>query len=85
MKSYKNENSWKIFVRNMLWLREHYNFSKEKMAKISGITVEMLNRIENGEMPFELTAEIFIRIGNFFCVEPMELFNENFGKDKWRL
>lgn len=85
MKSYKDDKSWKIFVKNLVWLRGHYGFSKEKMAEISGISVELLNKMENGEMSAEVTAEIFIRLGNFFCVEPMELFSENLGKDKWKI
>lgn len=85
MKSYKDDKSWKIFIKNIVWLREHYEFSKEKMAEISGISVEVINRIENGEMPDEVTVETIIRLGNFFCVEPMELFSENLGKDKWKI
>lgn len=85
MKSYKNDKSWTIFIKNIVWLREHYEFSKEKMAEISEISVEVINRIENGEMPDEVTVETIIRLGNFFCIEPMELFSEILGKDKWKI
>ncbi|MBQ8766255.1 MAG: helix-turn-helix transcriptional regulator [Clostridia bacterium] len=77
MELYKNEKYWKNFVKNIIWLRKHYEFPKERMAEILGINVEMLNRIENGEMPEELNMEIIFKISNFFSLNPKELFSEH--------
>lgn len=85
MKSYENEVYWKILVKNIVWLRMHYDFSEDKMAVIMGVSTEILKKVENGEIPSELTAEALIRLGNFFCVEPKELFNKDFGKAKWKI
>lgn len=77
MELHKNEMYWKNFVENIIWLRNHYKFSKERMAEISGINADMLNRIENGEMPEELSMEIIFKLSKFFSLNPKELFSEH--------
>lgn len=73
MKSYKEHKSWQNFAHNVRWLRSHYEFSKDKMAETLGITVEMLEEIENNEIPVDLTAEAILNMSNFFLVEPEEI------------
>lgn len=74
MKFSKNEIQWKCFVNNIVWLRNHYEFSKERMAEICGITVTTLNKIENSEMPEELSIEIIMKVSTFFSISPKDLF-----------
>ena len=74
---HENEIYWKFFVNNIIWLRKHHKFSKEKMAEILGINVEMLNRIENGEIPEELSVEIIFKISSHFSLNPKVLFCEH--------
>lgn len=73
MKSYAEHKSWQNFAYNVKWLRLHYEFSKEKMAETLGITVEMLEEIENNEIPIDLTVEAILNMSKFFLVEPQDL------------
>lgn len=66
----------KILSHNIVWLRTHYEFSKERMAEILNISVDVLNKIENGEIGDDLTVEAFINAANFFCVETKDLFGK---------
>lgn len=50
------QESWDIFVRNIIWLRKHYKIPKNKMAEILGIDIAALNKIEKNEMPDEVTV-----------------------------
>ncbi len=59
-KEYKREEE--NFLYNVLWLRKHYGFSKNKMAKILEIGIGSLNKIESGEMPPRLSAKTIINI-----------------------
>ena len=82
MKSYNQHVSWQNFVHNVKWLRIHYDFSKEKMSKVLGITVEMLEKIENNEIPADLTAEAILNLGNFFLVEPEKIMGRHLDSKK---
>lgn len=70
------EKEYKILLDNIMWLRKHYEFSKERMAEIMGISIEMMNEIENGQMPEELTVEAVLNIHKFFGVEPQDLLGK---------
>ena len=80
MKSYTEHKSWQNFAHNVKWLRSHYEFSKEKMAKILGISVDMLKEIENNEIPIDLTVEVIPNISKFFLVEPQDLMRIHLDK-----
>lgn len=66
----------KILSHNIAWLRTHYEFSKERMAQILDISIESLNKIENGEIDDDLTVETFLNAANFFCIETKDLFGK---------
>lgn len=66
----------KILSHNITWLRTHYEFSKERMAEILGVSVDVLNRIENGEIGDDLTVEAFLNAAKFFCVDTKDLFGK---------
>lgn len=77
MKSYTEHKAWQNFTHNVKWLRSHYEFSKEKMAEILGITIGMLKEIENNEVPLDLTAEAILNMGKFFIVKPKDIMGIN--------
>ncbi|MBQ8765509.1 MAG: helix-turn-helix transcriptional regulator, partial [Clostridia bacterium] len=58
MYSYNSKTYWKIFVCNLIKLRKNNKLSKREMAEICGITVKMLDEIEKGNLPEELSVEI---------------------------
>lgn len=70
------EKEYKILLDNIVWLRNHYEFSKERMAEIMGITIDIFNEIERGKMPEELTVEAVLNIHKFFRVEPQDLLSK---------
>ncbi len=70
------EKEYEILLNNIAWLRNHYEFSKERMAEIMVITVDMLNQIEQGKMPDDLTVEAILKIEEFFRIEPQDLLEK---------
>lgn len=73
MKFNPYNDAWLIFVHNVKWLRKHFEFSEKRMAEILNISVEMLKEVEKGEIPEELTAEVFVKIHNFFGFEAKDI------------
>lgn len=69
---------WQNFVHNVMWLRNHYDFSEEKMAEIMGIDVEAYRDIEKGICDEDLSVEVFCKIYNFFHVRCDEFFSKRF-------
>ena len=70
------EKEYKILLDNIVWLRKHYEFSKERMAEIMGISIEMINEIENGKLPDDLTVEAVLNMYRFFGIEPQDLLGK---------
>lgn len=71
------EKEYAILLNNIIWLRKHYKFSKERMADIMGIEINTLEKIESGKIPDELTVEAILKMQNFFRIKPQDLL----GKD----
>lgn len=68
----------KNFLHNLLWLKNHYSFSKEKMAEILGISVEVWEEVELEKTPTKLTGDVFYKIKAFFDINPSDLINKKF-------
>lgn len=51
-----NSEQMDNFLHNIAWLRQHYGFSKRKMAKILHIGIPSLNKIESGKCPERLSS-----------------------------
>ncbi|MBO5323027.1 MAG: helix-turn-helix transcriptional regulator [Oscillospiraceae bacterium] len=64
-----------IFLHNVAWLRRHYGISKKRMAKLLGIGLWSLNKIEKGEIPPRLDVSIIFAISRQFSIPPAELFS----------
>ena len=50
------------FLHNVIWLRKHYGLTKKAMAEKLGISLWMLNKIENGELPPGLQIDVLFLI-----------------------
>lgn len=72
------EKEMKFFLHNLLWLKNHYNFSKEKMAEILGISVKLWEEVELEKIPTSLTGDVFYKIKEFFDINPSDLINKRF-------
>ncbi|MBQ7897107.1 MAG: helix-turn-helix transcriptional regulator [Clostridia bacterium] len=64
------------FCRNVKFLRENNNLSKKEMAKILGIGIGRLTKVEKGEIPERMSANVIINICNYFDVLPNKLFEK---------
>ena len=64
----------KNLLYNITWLRRHHRFSKKDMAKILGIGVNTLNKIEKGELPPHLSVDILFRENAAFGISPRDQF-----------
>lgn len=71
----------KNLVYNIAWLRKHHAISKRKMAKILGIGIATLNRIESGELPSSLGGGALVRMYAYFGVRTDELIHQRFSKE----
>ncbi|MBQ6840014.1 MAG: helix-turn-helix transcriptional regulator [Oscillospiraceae bacterium] len=59
---------FKIFMKNVAWLRKQHKLSKKKMAQIMGIGVGSLTQIEKGIFPERLRIDACINIQRHFGV-----------------
>ncbi len=73
-----NKNELDNVLDNIKWLRRNNNISKKQMAKILGIGLKTLNKIEDGEMPPRLGAGILCNISKHFGISSYKLFEQNF-------
>ena len=51
---------------NVLYLRKKHNITKRKMAKILGVGIKTLNKVEKGILPPRLSVEFLFRIKENF-------------------
>lgn len=72
------EKEMKNFLHNLLWLKNHYNFSKEKMAEILGISVEIWEEVELEKIPTNLTGDVFYKIKENFDINPSDMIYKKF-------
>ena len=72
----EKDNYIEIFSKNMKDIRAKNNISKKEMAKILGIGVGSLSKIESGILPPKLEANILIKIYHKFEILPSELFSK---------
>ncbi len=60
----------------------HHSLSKKKMAKILGISIASVNKIESGIMPLGLRADVLFRIQDYFSISPKEQLERKFETDR---
>lgn len=72
------EKEMKTFLHNLVWLKNHYNLSKEKMAEMLEISVEIWEEVEVGRIPTNLTGEIFYKIKDNFDINPSDIIYKKF-------
>lgn len=65
----------KTFLHNLVWLKNHYNFSKEKMAEMLEISVEIWEEVEMGKLSTKLTGDVFCKIKENFDINPSDMID----------
>lgn len=76
-----NSEQMDNFLHNIAWLRQHYGFSKRKMAKILHIGIPSLNKIERGECPERLSSRVAFYIRDYFHIPVPDLWR--YRLDEW--
>ena len=61
---------------NIVQLRKDYRLSKKQMTKIMGIGIKSFNKIENGEIPPKMKADVLFNIEEYFGITPVKLFSD---------
>ena len=78
----KSENEVVIFGKNIAYLRKTLGLSKTKMARLLGIGVKSLEKLENGIMPPRLNVKILFNIYYLFHIRPKDMFIPLYDEDK---
>ena len=61
---------FEILFLNITFLRKHHRISKKQMAKLLGIGLWSLNKIEKGKLPPRLGINIVFAIQKHFGIHP---------------
>lgn len=75
------EEEIKNFLHNLVWLKNHYGFSKEKMAEILEISIEIWEEVEKGKIPTSLTGEVLYIIKENFDIHPSDMIYKNLSDE----
>ena len=70
----KNEKQVVLFCQDVKILRERSGFSEREMAKILGIDIPSLEKIEQGILPPRIGVSVIFKILRYFKIEPCKLF-----------
>ena len=62
-----------IVAHNLLWLRKQYGYSQKEMARLLGIGVGSLRKLEHGVIPPRLTVEFLEPLYFRFQITPSML------------
>ena len=65
-----------IFCKNIRFLRKQKGLSMREMAKIMGVSVYTLKKIENDEVPPRLDVGVLFRIQNSYGIKCKELVGD---------
>ena len=67
------------FCTNIKKLRAEHQLSKTEMAKILGVSVASLNKLENGVMP-RISCEVVYRMMDYFHLPAEGVFGDDVYK-----
>ena len=70
-----NNNEIQILLKEISDLRKNHNLSKKEMSKKLGISIYMINEIERGVLPPQLTVDVLFRIHEHFNINPVQMLN----------
>lgn len=76
MKEKTKCREFECLMYNIVLLRKHHGISKKKMAEMLGISVNSLNKIEEGIFPKNLSVNILFNINKQFHISPAVLIEQ---------
>lgn len=80
MKRNTNSDEFVILMHNIAWLRTHHGLTKIEMAKILGVSVKTLNKIESGVFPIQLGVSVLANVYFHFGLRPNVLLAQRLGE-----
>ena len=66
-----------MFCENISAIRKKLRLSKKEMAKILGIGIGSLSKIENGVIPPKMSCKVLFKINKNFNIKYVDIFKEN--------
>lgn len=72
----------KALTQNITNLRQKNKLTKKEMAKLLGISIYSLNKIEEDILPHKITIDILIKINSNFGISPHEIMQNQNYQDK---
>lgn len=78
MQDFSIEKEIRIFLHNLVWLKQHYGYTKQEMAEILDISEELWEEVEKIKIPTRLTGEVFYRIKEHFDITPSDMLYKEF-------
>jgi len=69
-KTLKTDKELLVLMKNIKYLRIRNGLTKKEMAKIIGVGIKSLNKIEKEELPKRFTVKILYRIYEHFGILP---------------
>ena len=75
-----NDKYIENLCKNIKLMRTQNNFTQQEMAKILGIGLSSLKKLEEGTVPSLLGINILFIINNIFGVAPASIFLDPFEK-----
>ena len=75
MSAANTHDSFAVFLHNIVWLRSHYGISKKRMARMLGIGLWSLNKLEQGIIPPRMDIHIIFAVSKQFGISPSDLFS----------
>ena len=67
------ENEMRVFLHNLLWLKNHYGYTKQEIAKMLEISEDIWEEVENMKNPTRITPEVFYKIKEHFDINPSDM------------
>ncbi len=75
----ETDQEFENFIHNIIWLRKQHGLSKKEMAKILGIGMKSMEKIEKGEIPPRLGINAMVNILNAFGVALQDQMGQRLG------
>ena len=80
-----NAKQLKNLMYNIVWLRRYHRISKKRMAKLLGIGVGSLNRLERGELPPRVPVDAVFNLHDQFGYPMGKLLVVCLGEDNTKI
>ena len=80
MISETNRSQLANLLYNLAWIRKSCGISKRQMSALLGISIGTLNKIEKGEVPPRMSAEVLIKVQTYFCLRMQDLLERRLGE-----